>query len=284
MPKQVATPALFVASGISQYLGAAIGVGLFTVLAPSGVAWWRLALGALVLIVVWRPWQTEWTRRRFFAAMLFGSFLGGMNILFYEAIARLPLGAAVSLEFVGPVCVALIGGAGVRSRIAAVLAFAGVIAIGGLGVDLNAPGTVVGMVFALAAAAMWAGYIVVGQKVATRGSAVSSLAVGCFVVSVATAPFLLGTALAEPLTWKIMLSLLGVAVLSTVIPYSVEAVALKRISAATFALLTALLPATSTVVGFLALGQNVTVGEILGLVLISSAVWLATAPENRGEV
>ncbi len=275
MASKATAPALLVTSGISQYLGAAIGIGLFSVVPAAGVAWWRLAIGAVALSLLWRPWREEWTLRSFGVAVLFGLFLGGMNVTFYEAVARIPLGVAVSLEFTGPVVVALFG-SGAKGRIAAVLALLGVVAIGGLGVDLGAPGVLAGIVFAFAAAAFWAGYIVFGQKVASSGHGVTSLAVGCAAAALFFAPFLAQSAFRLEFSWVLVFQLVGVAVLSTVIPYSVEVFALKRLSAAMFALLTALLPATSAVVGFLALSQNVSLGTAIGLILISLAVALAS--------
>ena len=149
-------PLLFVGSGIFQYIGAAVAVGLFTLMSPLGVVWWRVALGAVVLALLWRPWRLEWTPRALALAAIFGVSLAVMNGLFYEAIARLPLGTVVAIEFLGPVVVAVIRGKGMLPRIAAALAFAGIILIGGWGTDLGAPQATAGFLFALGAAGSWA--------------------------------------------------------------------------------------------------------------------------------
>lgn len=273
-------PALFIVSGILQYLGASVAVGLFAQMVPAAVAWWRLAIGGLFLLLMWRPWKQSWTLRNLLVSGLFGVFLGAMNILFYEAIAHLPLGVAVSVEFLGPVAVAVLRGRGKRVRVAAVLALIGVLLIGGIELDLRDMLQLLGLVFALGAAAMWAGYIVLGQSIASKRSGVASLAVGCCLAALLFAPFLASAAFSPVFSWSLVAALVGVGILSTALPYSFEAVVLKRLSASTFALLTALLPATSTLVGAVALNQIPGLAELGGLCAISLAVWLASKNES----
>ena len=277
---RIPAPALFVTAALFQYVGAAIAIGLFAIMAPSGVVWWRIFIGALSMVLVWRPWRYRWSVRSLLAATLFGVALGGMNLLFYEAIARIPLGATVSLEFIGPVVVAVFRGRGVMSKISAALAFTGVALIGGWGLDLSVPGATVGFAFGLAAGAAWAAYILLGSRIAQSMPPGSSLALGTLVSAALFLPFVWGgvglgdgSVLAPGL---VLLSLVGVGLFSSAIPYSIEAIAFSRLSAAMFALLTALLPATSTFVGAVALGQIPTVGELVGLALVSVAVWLAS--------
>lgn len=267
-------PGLFVASGVLQYTGASLAVSLFAVLSPGAVAWWRLVCGGVALLLMWRPWRQPWTWRDLAVSALFGLFLGAMNILFYEAVARLPLGVAVSVEFLGPVGVAVTRGRGWRVRLAALLALAGVGLIGGLGLDLQDGGQLSGLLLALGAAAMWAGYIVLGGRIATKRSGVGSLAVGTSIAALAFAPFLASSAFEVTPTWGLVAALLGVGVLSTALPYSFEAVALRRLPAETFSLLTALLPATSTLVGLVVLHQVPSWAELSGLLAISVAVWM----------
>jgi inner membrane transporter RhtA len=295
----VPPPAFFVASGFSQYLGAAIAIGLFVTAPSFAVAWARIAVAALVLLAWRRPWRL-WSRgraegrttdggategrtteargvdgrgatgrglsgRSVWLVVLFGLALGGLNIAFYLAIARIHLGTAVSLEYLGPVLVAAVGSRGWAGRAAVALALAGVVAIGGLGLDLSAPGTIAGAALAIGAGAFWAAYVVLGRRVAT------SLA------AIAYAPVALPAAL--PLFgWDTLAAVIGVAVLSSAVPYAVDQLAFARIPAATFALLTALLPATSLAVGLGVLFQVPSPAEVLGLVLVSIAVWLASTP------
>ncbi|MDK6400986.1 EamA family transporter [Pauljensenia sp. UMB1235] len=273
-------PAQFfiVGSALIQYVGAAIAIDLFAQMSPASVAWWRVLVAAIILLAWRRPWREKWSRKDCVTSMVFGVFIISMNSTFYEAIARLPLGAAVSLEFLGPVLVAVLRGRGPAPRIAALLAFAGVVSISGLGLDLDVPGVKAGIVWILLAATAWAGYIMVGQKLASKRSAVSNLAAslgwGALFSSVVLAPGGVGGFTSV----HVFGALVVVGVLSTVIPFSLEALAMSRVSAATFALFTAMLPATSTIVGAVMLRQVPTLGELGGLVLISIAVWIASSP------
>lgn len=237
--------------------------------------WWRMAAGAAGLLLVWRPWKVAWTLRSIMVATVFGVGLATMNLLFYEAIARIPLGAAVSIEFVGPVAVAVARGRGAPVRLAALLAFVGVALIGGWGLDFSHPSALHGFLFALGAAASWAVYILLGAKLSDTGSTGPSLALGLAIASVLFALVLHGPSFDIPFTWSLVAALVAVGVLSTTIPYSIEVLAFSRLSAAVFALLTALLPATSTLVGLVMLAQVPSIAEVGGLILVSVAVWMA---------
>lgn len=261
-----------VASALIQYIGAAIAVGLFTIMTPAEVAWWRIVIAALVLLAWRRPWRVGLTRSDLVRSAIFGLAMTAMNMTFYQAIEYLPLGTAVSLEFMGPVSVAVLRGRGWAPRIAALFALGGVVSIGGIGLDLSDPQTLIGVAWIMSAALMWALYIVVGQHIASRRSGITNLAVGSTAGALLTAPFFAASATVVVSDWKVLLALVGVGVLSTVLPYSLEAMAMSRVSASTFALFTALLPATSALVGALMLRQIPGVGELLGLVLISVAV------------
>jgi inner membrane transporter RhtA len=280
--RSVPAPAMFMLSAVSQYVGAAVAVGLFVHMPATTVAWWRLAVSAVLLVAWRRPWRAPWTLRTLAGSALFGVVLGAMNLLFYAAIAHLPLGTAVSLEYLGPVAVAAIGGRGLRLRIAIALALLGVVSISGLGLDWSDPGTAAGVLFAVLAGAAWAVYIVLGRRIAAGRDGLTSLAVGTVVGALVYAPVAAptaGVALADP---ALLAAVVGVGVLSSLIPYAIEQVALTRLAAHTFALLTSLLPATSLLVGLAVLGQVPSVGEAVGLVLISVAVLLARTDAERG--
>lgn len=268
--------AFLIASGIIQYAGAAIAIGLFTALSPAAVAWWRVILAASVFLVWRQPWKDGLTRQDLWQSTVFGVAMTGMNVTFYEAIARLPLGTAVSLEFVGPVSVAVLRSRGWRPRIAAIFTMVGVASIGGIGVDLSDAGVREGLVWISVAALMWALYIVWGQRIASQRSGITNLAVGASIGSILTSPFFLWSVPVVILDPWMFAALLGVAVLSTVVPYSCEAMAMSRVTAATFALLAALLPATSALVGALIVQQIPSVGECIGLALISLAIALTS--------
>ena len=265
---------------VNTRIGAAVAVVAFAAVEPASVAWWRAATGALVLCAWRRPWRDGLSRRDLAASALFGVVLVAMNSSFYEAIARLPLGTAVSIEFVGPVAVAVLRGRGWAPRVAAVLALAGVACIGGLGLDLSQGRVRAGLAWILAAALAWALYIVLGQRVASTRSGVTNLALGCFFGAVLFAP-VLGPGASVALTDSgLFAAVVGVGLLSTVVPYSLEALALTRLPAATFALFTALLPASSAVVGALMLRQVPAPAELAGLVLVSVAVWIASGKHH----
>lgn len=268
-------PALFVVSGLGQYLGAAFAVGLFATMSAAGVAWARVAVAAVVLLAWRRPWRMAWTRRELGAAAAFGVVLAAMNVTFYLAIERLPLGTAVAIEFAGPVTVAVLTGAGRRERVGAALAAAGVVLLAGVTLVEGAEAAV-GLAFIAAAAACWAGYIVLGRRVALAGDGVTRLSVAMAAGAVVGAPLLAGLGAPAFGTWRTALLILGVAVLSSVIPYAVEQVVLPRVSAAAFAVLLALLPASAAVVGAVALRQLPGPADAAGLVLVSVAIALTS--------
>ena len=268
-PKQPPPEALFVLGGISQYLGAATAVGLFAQIAPASVALLRVLAASLVIIGFRRSWRRSWSKHDLVWAGAFGVVLALMNLLIYLAMDRLPLGNAVAIEFLGPVAVAAIGTRTVRSTLALVLAASGVLVLAGL----QSEGTLVGVIFALLAGAMWAGYIVLGHRVARDGPAVDGLGVGMLIGALVICPLGLGgggDAFASP--GRLALAL-ATGLLSNVIPYGIDQLVMSKITRARFALLQALLPVTAAVIGFLALSQSPGVAECFGI----GAVMLAIA-------
>ena len=262
----------FMAGAVSQYLGAAVGVFLFETTEPATVAWLRAAAAALVLLAWRRPWRRAWTWRSTGAAAAFGLVTVGMNVAFYEAIARIPLGTAVAVEFVGPVAVATLGSRRARDVAAVALVVTGVVLLAGVQTDVDP----VGLLFALLAAALWAGYILVGKSVADAGAGLDSLAVGMAAAAVLSAPLLVGVqlgtdaaAFGDARTWVFGM---GVGVLSSVIPYALDQPVLATIGRARFALLLALLPATATVVGAAVLAQYPAPAELAGIALVMLAL------------
>lgn len=262
-----------------MYLGAAMAVWLFTDAAPYGVAWLR-CLGAAVVLLAWRrPPRAAWRGRALLLAGGFGVVTAGMNVLFYEAIARLPLGTAVALEFVGPVLVAAIGSRGRRDLAALAMVALGVLMIA----DVQLSGSPLGVLFALLAAMAWAGYIVLGKLVAGASDGVSgfdSLAVGFTVATVLLCPLALGTGA----VWgspRLLLLGIGVGVLSTVVPYTLDQLVLRRVGRASFALLLALLPVTATLIGFAVLAQVPSGVEALGILAVVVGVALRSREDGR---
>ncbi|MBB3748580.1 inner membrane transporter RhtA [Mycolicibacterium sp. BK634] len=265
-------PMFFIVGAVSQYVGAALAVFLFTTANPAAVAWLRAAGAAVVLLAWRRPWRRLWTRRALAVAAGFGIVTVGMNVAFFEAISRIPLGTAVAIEFIGPVAVATLGARRPRDVLAVILATGGVALLAGVQAGANA----VGVFFALTAAALWAGYILLGKRVADAGSGLDSLAIGMAVAAVLlAAPLLAGQlhtdahVLGEPRTWLLGL---GVGVLSTAVPYGLDQFVLTFISRARFALLLALLPAAAAGTGAVMLHQWLTVAELAGIALVMAAL------------
>jgi inner membrane transporter RhtA len=282
---RVPAPVLFVIGAVSMYAGAAMAVGLFGDLAPAAVAVLRM-LGAAGVLVAWRrPGAAAWRGARLLRAAAFGLATAGMNIAFYEAIARLPLGTAVAIEFCGPVAVAAVASRRPRDIAAVVLAAAGVALIA----DVRWSGAPLGVLWALVAAALWAAYIVLGKRVAGAGNGLDDMAVGFAVAAVVLTPVLrVGgaagiAALADPV---VLLLAVGVGVLSSVVPYVLDQIVLRRLGQARFAVLLALLPATATIVGLVALAQVPSPLEAAGIAAVVVAVALRSrdgdSPEPLG--
>lgn len=269
-------PLFFITGALSQYLGAAVGVFLFETTEPATVAWLRAAAAGAVLVAWRRPWRVSWTRHTLLTTTAFGMVTVLMNVAFYEAIARIPLGTAVAIEFAGPVAVAALGSRRARDLSAVALVAGGVVLLAGVqgGADLA------GVAWALTAAALWAGYILFGKRVADTGSGLDSLALGMTAAAVILAPLLL------TLQWRIDASVFGdsrlwllgagVGVLSSAIPYALDQRVLASIGRARFALLLALLPATAAVVGAVVLAQQPTIAEIAGITMVMAALVLSS--------
>jgi inner membrane transporter RhtA len=270
---RVPAPVLFVVGAVSMYVGAALAVALFARLSPTAVAVLRL-LGAAVVLLAWRrPPRSAWRGARFWRAAAFGLATALMNVAFYEAIARLPLGTAVAIEFCGPVAVAAVASRRPRDVAAVLFAAVGVLLIA----DVRWSGSPSGVLWALGAATMWAAYIVLGKRVASGGNGLDDMTVGFVVAAVVLSPLLFagGTgalaALADPV---VLVLAVGVGMLSSVVPYVLDQVVLRRLGQARFAVLLALLPATATVVGLIGLAQVPTAVEFLGIAAVVAAVAL----------
>jgi inner membrane transporter RhtA len=268
----VPPPMLFVTGAVSQYAGAAFAVLLFKSVDAAGVAWLRVLAAAAVLLAWRRPWQIAWSRERLAMAAAFGVVLAAMNLFFYLAIARLPLGTAVAIEFLGPVAVAALGSRTRRDVAALAIATGGVALLA----DVRLSGSPAGVAFALAAGVMWAAYIVLGHRIASAPGlrAHDGLATGMAVGAVVFAPFtgpIAGPAFEAP---DLLIACLAVGVLSSVVPYGLEQVAMRRLPRPHFALLLALLPATAAIMGGIILGQLPRPTEALGIALVVLATAL----------
>jgi inner membrane transporter RhtA len=251
-------------------LGLAVSVGLIDRLGTEGTAWLRLAWAGLLLLVVVRPPLRDLTRRALLACVLLGLVTAGLTFLFMAAVARLPLGTASALEFLGPLGVAAARGRG-RARLWALVAAAGVLLLTEPwhgGVDP------VGVAFALAAAACWAGYILLTQQVGDEVTGLRGLAVSMPVAGLAATVVVLvsdASAVLGALDLDLLLVGLGLAILLPVVPFSLELLALRRLTAAAFGTLMALEPAIALGVGLFALHQAPGWSAVAGIALVVAA-------------
>lgn len=267
-PTTVAPELLFIAAAVSQYLGAALAVLLFDRVPAAGVALLRVVSAAVVLLA-WRRPRLREGREDWVWIVPFGLALALMNLSFYLAIARIPVGTAVAIEFAGPIAVAAFGSRRRRDWVALAIGTAGVLLVA----DARLTHHGAGVALALLAGVFWAGYIVAGHRVAKAGG-VDALALAMLVGAIAIAPFTAGKtgpAFADPL---LLAAVVGVGLLSSVVPYAIDQVTLRRLPRHRFALMLAVLPATAAVVGSIVLGQLPTLGELAGILLVTVAIRL----------
>lgn len=248
---RVPPPALVLCGIVSVQLGATVATKLFALTGPSGAVALRLGFAALILLAVWRP-SLRMSRSAWAAVLVYGLVLGTMNLCFYEAISRIPLGMAVTIEFLGPLTVSIVGARRWVHAVWAVLAAGGVVLLTGSAVVIDWAG--VG--FALAAATCWGTYILAGGLLGKRTSGGGGLAVGMAVAALLAMPLgVVGGGGVELLQPMALLIGLCVALLSSVIPYSLELEALRRIPPRVFGVLMSLEPAVAALAGLVVLGE-----------------------------
>ncbi|HEY7633677.1 MAG TPA: EamA family transporter [Thermoleophilaceae bacterium] len=263
---RVPAPGLLIIGIASVQIGAAFATKLFDHLGPAGTVLLRVFFAALVLWAIWRPKPREHSGNDLRLAAVFGLSLAFMNLCFYEALDRIHLGIAVTLEFVGPLAVAL---AGSRTRLDVLwagLAAAGVVLLGGFGSP-----DVVGMIFALAAGALWGAYILLNARVGRAFSDGSGLAIGMALGVLPLIPFGIADAGSELLKPELLAVAFGVALLSSVVPYSLELEALRRLRAQVFGVLMSIEPAMAALAGFIVIGQDLSAVDVAAILLVVAA-------------
>src|SRR5437660_4511743 len=247
-------------------VGTAFATKLFTHLGPAGTVLLRVLFAAVVLWAIWRPRPRAHGAAELRLAALFGLSLALMNLTFYEALDRINLGVAVTLEFIGPLGVALVGSRSRLDVLWAVLAAAGVVLLGGFG-GANAAG----VVLALAAGGCWAAYILLNARVGRAFTGGDGLAIAMAIAVLPLIPFGIADGGANLLHPGLLAVGLGVALLSSVIPYSLELEALRRIRAQLFGVLMSLEPAMAALAGLVVIGQGLSGLEVLGIALVVGA-------------
>ncbi|WP_443061472.1 EamA family transporter [Streptomyces sp. NBC_00414] len=259
---------LVLAGGISVQFGGALAVSLMPRSGALGVVTLRLAVAAIVLMVICRPRLRGHSRADWGTVVVFGITMAAMNGLFYQSVARIPLGPAVTLEVLGPLILSVVASRRAVNLVWAGLALGGVFLLGGGGFSSLDP---VGVAFALSAGAMWAAYIVFSGRTGRRFPQADGLAMAMVVAAVLFLPLGViesGDKLLNPTTIALGSA---VAILSSVLPYTLELIALRRMPASTFAVLMSLEPAVASIAGFLVLSQTLSVTEGLAITLVIAA-------------
>jgi inner membrane transporter RhtA len=262
---------------LSVQVGAAFAKDLFDEVSPTTMVWLRLATSTLVLLAVARPSLRGRSRDDLLTVLAFGLTLGLMNWAIYQSFARIPLGIAVTIEFVGPLGVALFGSRRARDLVWVGLAGLGVVLLGVERADLDP----LGVAYALLAGAAWATYILLSQRTGARWEGVEGLAVASLVAVLPLTPFVLADhdgALLDP---RILLIGLVVGLMSSVLPYSCELIALRTLPSSTFGILMSLEPAVAALAAIVVLGEVLAPVQWAAVACVIVAVAGATASSAR---
>jgi inner membrane transporter RhtA len=278
--RPVPPEAFFICSAIFHYLGPAFAVLLFARVDVLGVAWLRIASAAAVFAFWKRPWrlfaELGASERRIVVAL--GFVLAFMNVCFYLAIDRLPLGTVGTIEFLGPIALAALGVRTIRNLAALLLACGGVFLL----TSVRISGEPIGYIFAFANCALFVLYILLGHRIAASGgrSGVQRLAMAMLIASVVVTPIGLRSAFGALLDPMLLLAGAGVGICSSVIPYICDQFAMARLSKATFALMLSLLPATACLVGLVVLRQIPSIAELTGVGAVIAGVALKRGADD----
>lgn len=261
--------AVIVIAMCSIQSGAALAKSLFPVVGAPGVTALRLALGTLILVCIFKPWRLRFTKEQRLPLLFYGLSLGAMNYLFYLSIQRIPLGVAVALEFTGPLAVALFGSRRPIDFLWVALAVLGLWFLLPLGQSIGHV-DLIGAALALGAGACWAVYILTGQR-AGEEHGPATVAMGSLIAALVFVP--IGAAQAGDVLWQwsILPVGIGIAILSTALPYSLEMIALTRLPSRTFGTLMSMEPALAALSGMLFLGETLSGTQMLALLAIMAA-------------
>jgi len=252
----------------SVQVGSAIAKGLFDEIGAGGTVFLRVFTAAIVLALIWRPALRGHSRRELVVAVLFGISLAGMNLAFYSSIDRIPLGIAVTLEFVGPLGVAVFGSRRPLDLAWVALAAAGILLLSDFGgADLDG----LGVALALLAGAFWAAYILLSVRVGQAFPGGSGLALAMLVATVPLAPIGIAAGGADLLAPAVLAVGIAVGMMSSAIPYTLELEALRRMPSGVFGVLMSLEPAVAATAGFIVLGEDLATREIVAILLVVAA-------------
>lgn len=277
--------ALVLAAIVSVQFGGALAATLIPLVGVLGSVALRLALALLVMLVIARPRLRGHTRGDWLAVVLFGTALAAMNASFYGSLARLPIGVAVTIEFIGPLLLAAALSRRLADGLAVIAAAAGIVLISGIGHLPLGDLDLLGVGLALVAGACWAAYIVLSGRVGARFPRLEGLTWAMVVATVLVAPFGIAQAGTALLDGDAVLRGVGIALLSSVVPYSLELLARRRIESRVFGVLMSLEPAVAALAGFLLLHQRLTGLQLAGMSLVVAAsIVVASRPSPAGDL
>ncbi|WP_217528490.1 EamA family transporter [Vibrio metschnikovii] len=260
--------------------GSSIAKQLFPIVGPGGTVALRVSISACILLLIFRPWRLSLSLAQWRSMIIYGASLGGMQILFYFAIERIPLGIGVALEFTGPLLLALFSSKRKLDLVWVALAISGMALLlpDMRGVDALDP---IGVALALAAGGCWAGYIWFGQRAGTVGSGGMTVAIGMTVAALFIFPIGAYSASSTIFTWSIVPMAITVAILSSALPYSLEMMALNRLSTQHFSVLMSLEPAVAAMAGFMILDERLALSQWFAIGMIISASMGSTLSAQR---
>jgi inner membrane transporter RhtA len=262
-------PTLLVLVAVSSVqFGAALAKTVFDEAGPAGTVFLRVLFAAIVLTAIWRPALRGRTRADWRLIALFGLSLGGMNLAYYEALDRIPLAITVTIEFVGPLGVAIAGSRRPLDLAWVVLAAGGILLLSDFGsADLDP----VGVVLALVAGCFWAAYILLSVRVGNAFPGATGLALAMVAASVMLAPVGVADAGSALLTPEVLAAAAGAAILSSAIPYTLEMEALRRMPAGVFGVMMSIEPAVAALAGFIVLDEGLATRELVAILLVVAA-------------
>ncbi len=272
-------PVLVLVAIVSIQVGAAFAIHLFPALGPNGTVFLRVLISALLLGLFWRPRFDHQLRAHAGLLLLFGLVIAGMNLCFYQAIARIPLGVAVTIEFVGPLALAVATSRRLPEFLWILLAAVGLVL---LAPDIGGRLDPLGVLFALGGAVGWAGFVLVAKRAGRLLASGTGLTYGMAAAAVMLLPFGAEAGFAVVSAPLLLLGVLAVALLSTTIPGSLEFEALKRMPARSYGVLVTLEPATAVVIGILLLGETLTWATVLAVVCVTTAAIGIMLHDRRG--
>jgi len=264
---------------LSIQSGASLAKSLFPIVGAPGVTALRIALGTLILVVIFKPWRLRFQKEQRLPLLFYGLSLGAMNYLFYLSIQTVPLGIAVALEFTGPLAVALFSSRRPVDFVWVVLAVLGLWFLLPLGQDVSHV-DLTGAALALGAGACWAIYILTGQR-AGEEHGPATVALGSLIAAIVFVPLGMAQATESIWQWSILPVGLAVAVLSTALPYSLEMIALTRLPTRIFGTLMSMEPALAAMSGMVFLGETLTFTQTLALCSIIAASMGSTLTLRR---